>query len=226
LTTKRILITGSSGNLGSKLVLEGQQRQWDIVAWSKHGDDNGSQAYNLTPWYIGQYALRHEAPFDLVVMTHGVHSTAGVQDYTPEHAYEVLDTNLMSCVSLTHHLVAMNKLNSQSLLVYCSSIQAATPRPCRGLYAIAKAGVEALAKSVAQDLAADKRAIALRLGSFTTPMNHEPVMQPGDNYLTSRCLVQRINPALVAKFCFELYDHSSMTGCVIDYDAGMGRNIW
>ncbi len=229
---KHILITGATGNLGSALVnyvqtlnnLDANKPDWHITAWSKHGA-NDSTALDLTRWYASAYALHHCQPFDLVVMTHGLHSTLGIAEYTPEQTNLILQTNLTSCIALTHNLVTLKKLNSGALLIYCSSIQANTPRKNRGLYAITKAGVEALAKSVAQELA-PVRAVALRLGSFTTPMNHEQTLEPGDSYLTSRCLVDRLNPAEVAKFCVELYAHKSLTGCVIDYDAGMGRNIW
>ncbi len=231
--TKNILITGATGNLGSAIInyvqtlgdLSTEEPDWHITAWSRHGA-RGSIALDLTHWYASAYELHRCPEFDLVVMTHGIHSTLGIAEYTPEQTNLVLQTNLTSCIALTHHLVAMKRLNPGALLIYCSSIQANVPRKNRGLYAIAKAGIEALAKSVAQELAPAQRAVVLRLGSFTTPMNHEPVVEPSDSYLTSRCLVSRLDPAEVAKFCVELYDHKSLTGTVIDYDAGMGRNIW
>ena len=224
---KRVLITGATGNIGQACVVYADSLQWLIRGVSRHGsDDPRIDAADLSRWDVVNYWTYCQQPFDLVIMAHGVQIPATVEHLTEDVWQAVLSNNLSSAVALTHTLKCHEKLTDDSLIVYCSSIQAYTPRAGRGAYAAAKAGLEAFGKVVAAELAPQTRVISLRLGQLTETMAGIEFPVEERVKLESRMLLPWVMPTDVAKLIWALYEQKSMTGCVIDVDSGHGRNVW
>jgi NAD(P)-dependent dehydrogenase (short-subunit alcohol dehydrogenase family) len=135
--------------------------------------------------------------------------------------------NTSSCIGLTQALVKEQKISRGGLIVYCSSIQANTPRKGRGLYAASKAALEAFGKTVAVELADQGiRCVTLRLGQLTETMGGVVFGAEERSRLEQRALLPWVDPGDVAKLCFDLYEQKSLTGTVIELDSGHGRNVW
>lgn len=222
--SKRLLLTGATGNVGQ--ACREVFADWAITAWSKHGLDD-TLGVDLQRWQASAYQLRHVTePFDLVIMAHGTQQPQRLADITEDNYNNIVGNNLTSCVALTNALVQKQLLAPGSLLIYCSSIQATTPRVGRGLYACAKAGLEAFMRTAALELAPQTRAIALRLGQLTTTMGGIEFTTTERVVLQARALLPWVEPLAIAKLCLNLYEQPSMTGCVLDVDSGQGRNVW
>lgn len=222
--SKRLLLTGATGNIGR--ACRAVFTDWTIEAWSKQGLDN-TTSVDLQRWQAIEYQLRRVVePFDLVIMAHGTQQPWRLADITESSYSNIINGNLTSCVALTSVLARKQLLAPGSLLVYCSSIQAATPRVGRGLYACAKAGLEALARTAAVELAPETRAVALRLGQLTETMGGIKFTAAEETALQARALLPWVAPLAIAKLCLALYEQPSLTGCVLDVDSGQGRNVW
>lgn len=223
---KTILITGATGNVGIACNEYFTDQHWDVTQWSRRGIEC-VHAVDLARWHSAGYALHRTGKFDMVVMAHGTQSPSLIQNMTDVLWVDVLANNLTSCVALTSNLVQLEKLNPGALLVYCSSIQAHTPRAGRGAYAAAKAGLEAFMKTAAVELAPQGiRTVALRLGQLTKTMGNIQFSAAETTRLQERALLPWVAPEAVAKLCHDLYSQTSMTGCVLDLDSGHGINIW
>jgi len=220
-----VLVTGATGNVGKAVVAHAKKLNWHATRVSRRGDD-GAIGVNLSSWPVADFLCRKVPQVDLVVMAHGVQVPTEIIDVTETQWKTIIDTNLMSCVALTQALLKNEKLNEGALIVYCSSIQAFTPRRGRGLYAIAKSGLEALCRTAAVELAPEVRAVALRLGQLTKTMGGVEFSQEERERLEIRAMLPWVAPDDVAKLCFNLYEQKSLTGCVIDLDSGHGRNVW
>lgn len=228
--SKRALVTGSTGNVGKATISLLLANGWEVVGAARHVDrDSGYDtcAVDLAdPDKISQFIRRQQ--FDLVVMTHGTQHGVEIGDPAFESWYlEIIDNNLTSAVHLTNHLLFNKLLNPGALIIYCSSIHATQPRAGRGPYAIAKAGLEALARVVAIEQA-DKgiRAVALRLGQMSQPMRGIVFTPEQEAAIKDKTPLQWVEPAEIAALCLSLYEQKSLTGETIEISSGHNLNIW
>jgi 3-oxoacyl-[acyl-carrier protein] reductase len=223
---KTVLVTGATGNIGRACNMYFTDHNWEVVQWSKR-DAECVHPVDLARWHSSSYALHKTSKLDMVIMAHGMQVPSLIGSLTDTLWSDIIANNLTSCVALTTNLVQLAKLNPGALIVYCSSIQANTPRTGRGAYAAAKAGLEAFSKTVAVELAPQGvRSIALRLGQLTKTMGGVQFSEAERVKLEARALLPWVDPDAVAKFCYDLYDQPSMTGCVIDFDSGHGISVW
>lgn len=227
----RALVTGISGNVGSataKLLLA---NGWEVMGIARHVDYKSGYDVHLVdliyPHEISDF-LYQQAAFDLVIMTHGTQEPAIIGSDDFDVIYQrVRANNLDSAVYLTDALIHFDKLNPGALIVYCSSIHATQPRASRGPYAIAKAGLEALARVVAiEQSGAGIRAVALRLGQMETPMRGI-VFTPEQEAAIKECTpLKWVSPDEIAALCLALYEQKSLSGTVIDVDSVHSINVW
>jgi NAD(P)-dependent dehydrogenase (short-subunit alcohol dehydrogenase family) len=219
--SRNVLITGANGNLGTacRSYFEAEQ----VMAISRQSGD-------LTNPYAVKSIL-HDIPdqnhkFDLVIMTHGTQQTCTIEDYSMTDWEIIIGNNLQSAVILTSELVKQGRLADNSLIVYCSSIQASHPRKGRFLYGIAKAGLETLVKAVHSELTPKVRSVALRLGQMEQLM--------GDMEFTDeqRQAIERYTPlpwvslAETAQLIDTLYYQASLSGIVIPINSGHPLSVW
>ena len=231
----KALVTGITGNIGravsAQLLIEG----WHVTGIARTVPEHYEGVYlselvalDLTDYEgVNQFCLGQDGPFDLVVITHGNQYgiTVGSEGFI-EHYRRVLDGNLNSAVALTDGLISNKLLNPGSLIIYFSSIQATQPRGGRGPYAIAKSGLEGLARIVAVEQGPDIRAIALRLGQMSEPMKGIKFTQEQLTAIQSRTVLPWPTPTQVAEFCLALYDQPGMSGNVIDLDSSHNLRVW
>lgn len=241
----RILVTGATGNIGKAAIRLFLEQGWDVVGVSRTPFPslaNFHLDYTDLPLEYHQLSLcldidiarflESQAPFDLVIVAHGVQQPAelGTANFIDTY-YSVIDGNLTSAVYLTQQLIEQDKLNPNALIIYCSSIHATQPRKSRGPYAIAKAGLEALTRIVAVEGAGNWRAMALRLGQLED--DGKPATMRGIRFspeqlkaLKGRCLTDWVQCDNVAKLCLGLYEQTEMSGAVIQMDSGHSLNIY
>ena len=229
----RALVTGCTGQVGKAVIELLLSQGWEAVGVARRID----RALNTTmfraisvdladPDDISQ-SIPRKPLLDLVVMTHGTQHGVTIGDPAFESWYrEIVDNNLTSAVHLTNHLIFNNQLNPGSLIIYCSSIHATQPRRGRSPYAIAKAGLEALTRSVAIEQAPKVRAVALRLGQLEKPMKGISFTPEQEAAIKECTPLKWVSPSEVAALCLALYEQKSMTASVIDLDSGHHINVW
>lgn len=241
--SKRVLITGVTGNLGRACQGHFAALGWSSVGLSRHlcqiqhdastGRYATEEGYDLTdPDAVrslchSMRAVYGEKSVDLVIMTHGVQRLAALGGlFDADNWQAVVGGNLRSAALLTDALFDRKLLAKGSLIVYCSSIQATQPRAGRGLYAIAKAGLEALARIVAVEGAPDVRAVALRLGQMDGTMQGVEFDEVTRGAIEQRTPLRWVSFFETASLIESLCNQSSMTGATLDIDSGHSLNIW
>jgi len=207
------MVTGAQGNLGKAVIRVFSAQHWQVYPMSR---------IKFMTWNNIRNAAWPEK-LDLVVFAHGLQIPAMLTELTQINYNAIMWANLTSCVALTQTLLIREVLNPNALLVFCSSIQARSPRSSRGAYAIAKAGLESLARVVAAEHSPHIRTVVLRLGHLEHPMAGVEV---DPEYIARRAPLGLIEERKVAEFIMSLYNSSGITGSVIDLDAGHLHNIW
>jgi 3-oxoacyl-[acyl-carrier protein] reductase len=228
----RCLISGVSGNVGAAVanLIDRSGGSGIGLYLERKPDLPGSfQAIygDVTNFSLIGSILSREAPFDLAVMAHGVQRTAKLSEVRRSDIDFMLDVNLKGSLYLAAQLIQENKINKGGLIVFCSSIQATTPREGRILYATAKAGLEGLTRALAVELAgAGIRVIALRLGQLSKTMRGVSFSPEQTAQLQKRAPLGWLEPELVAKLILALYDQPKLSGEVITFDGLQTLNTW
>jgi NADP-dependent 3-hydroxy acid dehydrogenase YdfG len=225
MSDKHALITGITGNVGEACWNKFEETYQVFGVSRKAGLVPGFIADLSSPLAIKRIAKKSPR-YDLVIMAHGIQETASLSDRTYMLTYhEIVDNNLTACVSLTHALLAADRLADGALVVYCSSIQATQTRAGRSAYAIAKAGVEALARSLTVESGGKVRGVALRLGQLTKTMQGVTFTVDQLQTITGKLDLPLVSPDEVAELIMALTRIRSLTG-VIDFDSGHHVKIW
>lgn len=234
LNTKRILITGITGNLGQAAAKLFFKEGWDFHGVSRQKSVesfdppiwNTRLGLDLMDWAAtGRYIAKSD-PFDIVFMTHGVQIPAKLEEMDRSLWQNIIGNNLESALNLTVQLKRYGKVNPGGLIVYCSSIQATQPREGRGLYAIAKAGLEALVRIAAVEFAPEVRTVGLRLGQMESQMKNVTFDAQAAAEIKEYTPLPWVSFEETARLVLALYGQSSLTGEIIEMSSGHKFSIW
>lgn len=217
---KRILITGITGNLG-----QATEALFDDYGWFVVGVSRGT-GLDLTDWQAVDAFIEDCPAFDIVFMTHGTQQKVMISEFSPETWSSIVGNNLESAAILSATLVRHRKIAPGGLVVYCSSIQATQPRAGRGLYALAKAGIEGLTRAMAVELAPHGRAIALRLGQMETTMKGVVFTEADINAILPYTPLPWVLNRDTAQLVYNLYHQLSISGEVIEVSSMHKFSVW
>lgn len=217
---KRILITGNFGNLGTAAERLFTGAGWEVVGASRR---SGIQLLN---WVLVKNFIAEQKPFDIVLMAHGTQKKVAIAEYNEYHWETIFENNLKSAVILSKSLLKAKKLNPGALVVYCSSIQATQPRAGRGLYAMAKSGLETLARSMAVEAAPEVRAMTLRLGQMEAQMEGPIFSEDEQREIKSRTPLPWVGFEDTARLVMNLYEQPSLSGEVFEISSLHKFSIW
>ncbi len=120
---------------------------------------------------------------DVLVPAAGIYPTDTVAEMTAESLQRVLQINLVSITGLVRDCIPL--LRDRSSIVLLSSIAAHRGSAGHGHYAMSKAGILALARTLAQELGAHTRTNAVSPGTIDTPMARPNIEQMGDRILAA-----------------------------------------
>ena len=222
----RVMVFGSSGNLGRAVREEARKLGWAFMGGCRN-PEFGDEIRLFGSGEVDAGEVKRFGPFDLVVFAQGVQRRMLLEEVSPvSGAFDILSSNLVSPLYATTRMVREKMLNPGALMIYCSSIQAVAPRRGRVVYAVAKAGLEALARAVVAETNGEVRAVALRLGQFEHTMKGVQFSPDEEAALRARVPAGFVPEDEIAKFIFALYDTPHITGCVIDFEGGHLLNIW
>jgi NAD(P)-dependent dehydrogenase (short-subunit alcohol dehydrogenase family) len=221
------VVTGGAGDLGRAIVAGLRER--DVPVASLDLVDNADASLSLACDITDADAVSAAAArvgdalgeVSMLVCGAGIVSTVALADLEPQEWHRVLDVSLTGAYLACRAFVP--QMPADGAVVAISSGLGTRGMPRGGHYAAAKAGMEALMKSVALEYArAGVRANALALGPFRTKMLDD---HPGVDFDERARLVPLgrlgdpedvVGPAL-----FLLGDHSRyVTGSVLHLSGG------
>ena len=219
---KRALITGITGNVGSACAAHLRAAGWLVTGLSR---ETGMDLADVNK--VRTFAADLREGFDLIVVAHGVVEAVTFRDADAEEWGRVVDGNLRTTFNVVNALLRWNLVNVGGLLVFCSSIQATQPRAGRGLYAVAMAGREAMARALAVELSGlSIRSVALRLGQLSQQMKGVTFSPEQVKAITDRLPAPLVPPEEVARLVLTLWTLKSVTGAVWDVDSGHNLAVW
>ncbi len=240
---KVALITGASRGIGRGIALE-FARQGAHIAVNYRRDaaaaaetvraieqlGSSARAFqaDVSDWSAVQQlidqALAHFGHFDIVVANSGVASRVmPLWDLDVEHWHKVINVNLhgvfYTCRATAGHLVQ----RKSGTIILISSIGADTCGPMGAPYYVAKAGVNALTKSLAKECApAGVRVNCIAPGLIATDMGDRMIKFYGDALVSGIPLGRAGQPADIGKAAVYLAsdDASFVTGKILRVDGG------
>ncbi|MFC5723237.1 SDR family NAD(P)-dependent oxidoreductase [Streptomyces gamaensis] len=240
LVGRTVLITGSAQGLGAALVRAFHAEGARVVALDVDDARNralaeelrGAGGESVLPLHIDLRDLEAVAdacraaaargPVDVLVNNAARPSAGPLWEITPEEWDEVFAVNLRAAFFLTRHIAAGMRERGYGRIVNIASIAGQTPRPTGAAYGSAKAGLIALTRVFAAELAASGVTVnAVAPAMIDTPMVRS--VDPGTlAELTARVPLGRIaTPQEVARVVLLLASEENFaTGATYDVNGG------
>ncbi len=175
-----VVVTGASSGIGAAIVAELDRRGARVAALSRSAKTDAPNARaiacDVTDPASVEKAFEQAASelggIELLVCSAGVVSEHRVEDLPPEEWHRVIDSSMtgtyLSCRSAIPHL---RRAGENAAIVAMSSGWARRGYPRGAHYAAAKAGVEAIVRSLALELAPERiRVNAVAPGPVRTAM--------------------------------------------------------
>lgn len=172
------IVTGGSSGIGLATGAELVRRGYDVVLTARTEDTLRAAAASAgARWVAGDCAdpaqfavvVAEAGRVDLLVHAAGVMAGTFVRQESLDTFASVLRTNLTSAFVVAH--AALPAMGPGGRMVFLSSSSAHAPQPGRAAYSASKAGLNAFAGALAQEVERDGIAVHLvTTGPVATPM--------------------------------------------------------
>ncbi len=203
--TKTALVWGAAGGIGRALAERLAADGWQVVAFSRHGDDlDGAAAYAFEadvadPFAVQRatFAAAQEAgEASLFIYAAGDITAEPAAKMTPETFRRILDANLTGAYNAVHHSLPL--LTPDAPLVFIGAVSERMRLPGLSAYAAAKAGLEAFADALRKE-ERKRRVLVVRPGAVTTRFWAKvPFKMPG-NALAPDAVAEKVVAAINSK---------------------------
>lgn len=204
MATKTALIWGAAGAIGRAIGEKLNADGWQVVAFSRHGDDLGGAAAHAFEADVADPFSASRAAFaaaqeageaSLFVYAAGDITAEPAAKMAPETFRRILDANLTGAYTALHHSLPL--LTADAPLVFIGAVSERMRLPGLTAYAAAKAGLEAFAEALRKE-ERKRRVIVVRPGAVNTPFWRKvPFKMPG-NALAPQAVADKIVEALAA----------------------------
>ncbi len=200
--TKTALVWGAAGGIGRAIAERLTADGWQILAFSRHGDDLGGTAMHAfeadlaDPFAVQRaaFAAAQEAgEASLFIYAAGDITAEPAAKMAPETFRRILDANLTGAYTAFHHSLPL--LTADAPLVFIGAVSERMRLPGLTAYAAAKAGLEAFADALRKE-ERKRRVIVVRPGAVNTSFWRKvPFKIPG-NALVAEAVADKIVEAL------------------------------
>jgi len=224
--TRTAVVTGGASGIGQECVRQLQADGWTVYIWDL-GENQGRDTVDVSDYANVLRAASTLENIDLLINAAGIAgSRTAVAEKDPGEWARVLDVNLNGTFYCAHALYTHLKSN-HGVIVNIASVASMIMMKGRAHYAVSKAGVATLTRSLANEWAEDGiRVIAVAPGYVKTPLVQSSIDagELNEDVLASMhpmnrlASTQEIAAAIIAlsKPPFQF-----MTGSVVTIDGGM-----
>ena len=231
-----VLVTGASRGIGREIAKNLAQKGYKVIANYNKSEE---QAQNLQREnqnieiykadvskreevkQMVEYILNKYGRIDVLVNNAGISENKLFTDVTDEDWKKIINTNLYSAFCVTQEVLPNMIHNKSGCIINISSIWGMVGASCETVYSIAKAGIDAMTKSLAKELGPSNiRVNSIAPGIIDTDMNKNLTQEDIQN-IENEIPLQRIGKTIDISKCVEWLIHDQYTtGQIISINGG------
>ena len=237
---KTIIVTGASRGIGAAIVKILAKEDYNIVLnynkseeiAKKMQEEFTKQGKNVEIFKADvskreevkkliEFTINKFKKIDVLINNAGISQTRLFTDITDEDWNNMLNVNLNSVFYMTQEIVPYMIHEKEGCIINISSIWGITGAACETHYSVAKAGVDAMTKSLAKELGPSNiRVNSIAPGIIDTDMNKYLSDEDLANIEDEIPLGKVGNPETVAKCVKWLIEDDYTTGQIIGINGG------
>ena len=236
---KTVIVTGGSRGIGKEIVTTLAQEHQVILNYfhsEKEAKEiqeqlakQGKQIYIFQAdvskreqvQQLVQFAIQHFSGIDVLINNAGIDQVKLFTQITDEDWNHVMETNLYSAFCMTQEVVKYMIPRQKGCIINISSIWGEIGASCETHYAVSKAGMDALTKSLAKELGPSNiRVNSIAPGIIDTQMNAQLSQQEKKQIKEEIPLNKIGNPKDIAKCVNWLIEDDYTTGQIISINGG------
>lgn len=231
-----ILVTGASRGIGREIAQNLAQKGNVVIANYNKSEE---QAKNLQKEnqnieiykadvsqrkevkQMVEYVLNKYGKIDVLVNNAGISENKLFTDVTDEDWQKIINTDLYSAFCVTQEVLPNMIHNKSGCIINISSIWGIVGASCETIYSIAKAGIDAMTKSLAKELGPSNiRVNSIAPGIINTDMNKDLSEKDIEN-IKNEIPLQKIGKTIDISKCVEwLITDEYTTGQIISINGG------
>ena len=231
-----ILVTGASRGIGRQIAKSLAEKGHKVIAnynkSEEHAQSLQQQSENIEIYkadvsrrdevkLMVKYVLNKYGKIDVLVNNAGICESKLFTDVTDKDWQKIINTNLYSAFCTTQEVLPNMIHNKNGCIINISSVWGMVGASCETIYSIAKAGIDAMTKSLAKELGPSNiRVNSIAPGIIDTDMNKNLSEQDIDE-LKKEIPLNKIGKTLDISKCIQwLIEDGYTTGQVISINGG------
>lgn len=231
-----ILVTGASKGIGREIAKRLAEKGNKVIANYNKSEEKAKSLQNENKNIeiykadvskrnevknMIQYILNKYEKIDVVINNAGIAESKIFNDVTDEDWNKIINTNLYSAFCVTQEALPSMIHNKKGCIINISSVWGIVGASCETIYSIAKAGIDAMTKSLAKELGPSNiRVNSIAPGIIDTDMNKN-LNQNEINDILQEIPLEKIGKTSDIAKCVEwLIDDEYTTGQVISINGG------
>ena len=168
-----------------------------------------------------QYVLNKYGKIDVLVNNAGISENKLFTDVSDKDWQNIINTNLYSAFCVTQEVVPNMIHNKNGCIINISSVWGMVGAACETVYSVAKAGIDAMTKSLAKEFGPSNiRVNSIAPGIIDTDMNKNLTQHDIEN-IKNEIPLERIGSTVDISKCVEwLIEDRYTTGQIISINGG------
>lgn len=231
-----ILVTGASKGIGREIAKRLAEKGNKVIANYNKSEEKAKSLQNENKnieIYKADVSKRNEVKnmiryilnkyekIDVVINNAGIAKSKLFNDVTDEDWNKIINTNLYSAFCVTQEALPSMIHNKKGCIINISSVWGIVGASCETIYSIAKAGIDAMTKSLAKELGPSNISVnSIAPGIIDTDMNKNLSQNEINNILQEIPLEKIGKTSDIAKCVEWLIDDEYTTGQVISINGG------
>lgn len=237
---KTIIITGASRGIGRKLAEKLARMKYNVIAnynrsekeANKLKEELAQEGINIDIFKadvsnrnevksLVEFTIKKYKKIDCIINNAGIDQIKTFLDITDEDWNNMINNNLNSVFYMCQETIPYMIHRKEGAIINISSIWGITGASCESHYAVTKAGIDAMTKSLAKELGPSNiRVNSIAPGFIDTDMNNN-LTEEEKNNIINEIPLQRVGKKEDVFRCVEwLINDTYVTGQVISINGG------
>ena len=231
-----ILVTGASRGIGREIAKSLAKKGNKVIANYNKSEEQAKslleESENIDIFkanvskrnevkHMVEYVLNEYGKIDVLINNAGIAEPKLFTDVTDEDWNRIIENNLYSAFCTTQEILPNMIHNKNGCIINISSVWGMVGASCETIYSVAKAGIDAMTKSLAKELGPSNiRVNSIAPGIIDTDMNKNLSQDEIGNIIQEIPLERIGKTADIAKCVQWLIDDEYTTGQIISINGG------